>query len=68
MSPWYDWLAVRAYEEVNDASLRIGDYESLQEAAIDPYVAVRDAYAQYRLKKVEARRGKPEPPKPGGVR
>jgi len=68
ISPWYDWLGVRAYEEVNDASLRIGDYESLKEAAIDPYVAVRDAYAQYRLKKVEARRGKPEPPKPGGVR
>ncbi len=66
--PWYASLGVRGYEEVNDTSLRIGDYESLKEAAIDPYVAVRDAYAQYRLKKVEARRGKPEPPKPGGVR
>jgi phospholipid-binding lipoprotein MlaA len=68
--PWYDWLGVRAYEEVNDASLRIGDYEFLKEAAIDPYVALRDAYAQYRQKKVETRtrRGKPEPPKPGGVR
>jgi phospholipid-binding lipoprotein MlaA len=68
ISPWYDWLAVRAYEEVNDTSLSIGDYESLQEAAIDPYVALRDAYSQYRQKKVEAGRGKPEPPKPGGVR
>jgi phospholipid-binding lipoprotein MlaA len=67
ISPWYDWLAVRAYEEVNDASLSIGDYESLKEAAIDPYVAIRDAYHQYRQKKVEAGRGKPEPPKPGGV-
>ena len=68
ISPWYDWLAVRAYEEVNDTSLSIGDYESLQDAAIDPYVALRDAYHQYRQKKVEAGRGKPEPPKPGGVR
>ena len=68
INPWYDWSAVRAYEEVNDASLRIGDYESLKEAAIDPYVAVRDAYHQYRQKKVEAGRGQPEPPKPGGVR
>jgi phospholipid-binding lipoprotein MlaA len=67
INPWYDWAAVRAYEEVNNASLRIGDYESLKEAAIDPYVAVRDAYHQYRLKKVEAARGQPEPPKPGGV-
>ena len=68
ISPWYDWLAVRAYEEVNDTSLRIGDYEFIKEAAIDPYVALRDAYVQYRQKKVEKRRGKPEPPKPGGVR
>jgi phospholipid-binding lipoprotein MlaA len=67
INPWYDWLAVRAYEEVNDASLSIGDYESLKEAAIDPYVAVRDAYHQYRQKKVEAGRGKPLPPNPGGM-
>ncbi len=38
------------------------------EAAIDPYMALRDAYSQYRQKKVEERRGKPAPPKPGGVR
>ena len=52
---------IRAYEIVNDTSLRIGDYESLKEAAIDPYVAVRDAYFQYRLKKVKAGGGKPVP-------
>ncbi|MGC1402078.1 MAG: VacJ family lipoprotein [Thermodesulfobacteriota bacterium] len=68
INPWYDWLAVRAYEEVNDTSLSIGDYESLKEAAIDPYVALRNAYDQYRQKMVEAGRGKPEPPKPGGVK
>ena len=68
ITPWYAWLGVRGYEEINDASLRIGDYESLKEAAIDPYVALRDAYAQYRQKMAEARKGKPEPPKPGGVR
>ena len=68
ITPWYDWLAVRAYEEVNDTSLRIGDYEFIKEAAIDPYLALRDAYSQYRQKKVEAGRGKSAPPKPGGVR
>ena len=68
ITPWYDRLAVSAYEGVNDTSLRIGDYEFIKEAAIDPYVALRDAYSQYRQKKVEERRGKPVPPKPGGVR
>jgi phospholipid-binding lipoprotein MlaA len=68
ISPWYAWLGVRGYEEVNETSLRIGDYESLKEAAIDPYVALRDAYVQYRQSMVRGARGKPAPPKPGGVR
>ena len=42
---------------MNDTSLRIGDYESLKEAAIDPYTAIRDAYVQYRQKKVKERGG-----------
>ena len=61
ISPWYAWLGVRSYEEINATSLRIGDYEALKEAAIDPYVAFRDAYVQYRLKKVEARKAKIKP-------
>lgn len=68
ISPWYDSIGVRGYKEVNDISLRIGDYESFLEAAIDPYVALRDAYRQYRLKKVEAGKEKAEPAKPAGVR
>jgi len=56
--PWYAGIGVRSYEIVNSTSLRIGDYESLQEAAIDPYVAMRDAYIQYRLKKVKARKAR----------
>jgi phospholipid-binding lipoprotein MlaA len=58
ISPWYDWLAVRTYEEVNFTSLSIGDYEALKDAAIDPYIAFRDAYAQYRFKKIKARKMK----------
>jgi phospholipid-binding lipoprotein MlaA len=68
ISPWYEWLGVRVFEVENDASLRIGDYESLLEAAIDPYVALRNAYAQYRQGMVEAARGKPSPTRPPGVR
>jgi phospholipid-binding lipoprotein MlaA len=45
-------VAVRAGSRVNATSFRIGDYESLTDAALDPYLAVRDAYLQYRAKKV----------------
>ena len=67
LSPWYVSYALKSYDRVNDVSLRIGDYEALKEAAIDPYLALRDAYLQYRQKKVEAARertlgGKAEPP------
>jgi phospholipid-binding lipoprotein MlaA len=56
-SPWYAGAGTRVYDKVNDTSLKIGDYESLKEAAIDPYVAIRDAYVQYRLKKVNRKAG-----------
>lgn len=43
-------VAIRAGEAVNDTSLRIGEYEALKEAAIDPYVMIRNAYIQNRNK------------------
>ncbi len=46
-------LAVYAGEKVNATSLRLGDYESLIAAVLDPYVAVRNAYCQQRRKLVE---------------
>jgi phospholipid-binding lipoprotein MlaA len=57
LSPWYAGAGIRGYDMINDTSLKIGDYESLKEAAIDPYVAIRDAYVQYRLKKVNRKGG-----------
>ena len=57
LSPWYAGAGIWVYDRVNDTSLKIGDYESLKEAAIDPYVAIRDAYVQYRLKKVNRKGG-----------
>ena len=44
---------IYAGEKVNDASFHIGEYESFKESAIDPYIAMRDAFVQYRQKKVE---------------
>ncbi len=46
-------LEIRGYEIVNDTSLRIGEYESIKKASLEPYVAIRDGYIQYRRKKVE---------------
>ena len=43
-------VAIRAGEAVNDTSLRIGEYEALKEAALDPYVMIRNAYVQNRNK------------------
>jgi phospholipid-binding lipoprotein MlaA len=56
---------VKGYKKFNEVSLTLGDYEALKEAAIDPYVAIRNAYVQYRNTKVKERGVFPEkaPPK-----
>jgi len=43
-------VGMRAGEAVNDTSLRIGEYEALKEAALDPYIMLRNAYVQNRSK------------------
>jgi phospholipid-binding lipoprotein MlaA len=56
---------VKGYKKFNEVSLTLGDYEALKEAAIDPYVAIRNAYVQYRNAKVKERGVFPQkaPPK-----
>lgn len=49
---FWDRAAFRGTEVINSTSFRIGDYEDLKEASIDPYVAIKDAYFQSRAKKV----------------
>ena len=46
-------LGIRSFDLVNKTSFRIGDYESLKKAYIDPYVAVRNIYLQLREKKMK---------------
>jgi phospholipid-binding lipoprotein MlaA len=48
ITPARDSFAVNGYEFFNKISLHIGDYEDLKESAIDPYIAVKDAYVQHR--------------------
>ncbi len=43
---------IHAGKMINNTSLRIGEYEDLVEASIDPYIALRDAYLQMRRKKI----------------
>ena len=46
-------MFTRTFEIVNNTSLRIGEYEALKEASLDPYIAMRDAYYQFRLSQIE---------------
>jgi phospholipid-binding lipoprotein MlaA len=48
-------VGIRTFEQINKTSLAIGDYEALIEMALDPYVAVRNAYHQFRRSKIEER-------------
>jgi len=50
---WWPNIGVRTFYIVNNTSLRIGEYEALKDASLDPYVAMRDAYFQYRRNQIE---------------
>ncbi len=52
VSAWELELGLDALDIVNRTSFRIGDYESMKKAALDPYVAIRDAYIQNRRMQV----------------
>jgi phospholipid-binding lipoprotein MlaA len=52
LEPWDVSLAVWGLKNVNATSFRIGDYETIKDAAIDPYGAFRDGYIQFRRTKV----------------
>lgn len=53
VDPWEAQAGIYAVRITNDTSFRIGDYEAVKAEALEPYVAIRDAYIQYRNKKIE---------------
>jgi phospholipid-binding lipoprotein MlaA len=61
ITPFKDWMAVRSFEFENDVSLRIGEYEDFIDSAVDPYVAMKDAYSEYRRNRVKEGRGEKGP-------
>jgi len=46
-------VGVSAFNIINKTSFRIGEYEQFKAASLDPYVAMREAYVQYRQKQVK---------------
>ena len=53
IEPFEAGLGVRGFNLINRTSFRIGEYEALKEASVDPYVARRNSYLQFREKKIK---------------
>ena len=47
------FYGTRVFDTVNSTSLQLGDYEGLKSSALDPYVALRDAYIDNRRQLVD---------------
>ncbi len=43
------------HERVNYTSFHLGEYEALQKASVDPYIAMRDIYIQYRTNLIRSK-------------
>ena len=46
-------IGISTVSFTNESSFHIGEYEAFRSAALDPYVAMRQAYIQYRNKKIQ---------------
>jgi phospholipid-binding lipoprotein MlaA len=53
VEPWGAVWGIKGFNTVNRTSFHIGEYEALKEASVDPYVALRNSYLQYREKKIK---------------
>ncbi len=48
---WYTKIGIYSGKQINELSFHLGEYEELKELTLDPYIAVRNAYFQYKAKK-----------------
>lgn len=53
VEPWELEWGLFVVDKLNRTSFRIGDYEALKAASLDPYVALRNAYIQNRRSEIE---------------
>jgi phospholipid-binding lipoprotein MlaA len=46
-------IVISSVKVANKTSFHIGEYESFKNASVDPYIAMRQAYIQYRYKQIQ---------------
>jgi phospholipid-binding lipoprotein MlaA len=51
--PWEVALGISAVRSTNNYSFRLDDYEAFKAEAFEPYIAMREAYVQYRYQEIE---------------
>lgn len=52
VTPWHSSLGLKAYDRFNTVDAQIAQYEELKKSAVEPYIAIRNAYVQARRAKV----------------
>ncbi|MFB0552663.1 MAG: VacJ family lipoprotein [Phycisphaerae bacterium] len=53
VEPWETSVGISAGTALNEGSFHIGEYEDFKAASLEPYVAMREAYIQYRNNKIQ---------------
>ena len=53
VDPWETSVGISVVSVTNEGSFHIGEYEDFKAAALEPYIAMREAYIQYRNNKIQ---------------
>ncbi len=53
VDPWETSVGISAVSVTNEGSFHVGEYEDFKAASLEPYIAMRNAYIQYRNKKIQ---------------
>jgi phospholipid-binding lipoprotein MlaA len=53
VEPWETSAGISAGSALNEGSFHVGEYEYFKAASLEPYIAMREAYIQYRNKKIQ---------------
>jgi phospholipid-binding lipoprotein MlaA len=53
VEPWQASAGIKGVDTINSTSFRLGDYEALKAAALDPYQAIKNAYLQNRMRQLD---------------
>ncbi len=53
VEPWETSAGISVVRVTNEGSFHVGEYEDFKDASLEPYIAMREAYIQYRNKKIQ---------------